>query len=49
VYSNNEKHTKIAYNDPLYLKNRHGIDKKDNILETISKALNTITSKAIEK
>lgn len=42
-----ENNTKIAYNNPLYLKERHGITGKDNIIDTISNALNNITNKAI--
>jgi len=39
--------TKIAYNDPLHLKKRHQIEDKDDVLNTVSKALNTITEKVI--
>lgn len=42
-----ENNTKIAYNNPLYLKERHDITGKDNIIDTISNALNNITNKAI--
>jgi len=40
--------TKIAYNNPLYLKERHTIEGKDEILNKIAGALNTITDKVIE-
>lgn len=39
--------TKIAYNNPMYLKQRHGIQGAEAILEKISKALQQITDKAI--
>ena len=40
--------TKIAYNDPMYLKERHGISGADEILKKVSGALDAITNKAIE-
>jgi len=40
--------TKIAYNDPMYLKSRHGISGADPILEKVNGALDAITNKAIE-
>ena len=49
VYSTDDAKTKVAYNDPLYLKERHNIIGKDEILNKISGALNMITDKAIEK
>ena len=48
VYTAEDSITKIAYNNPLYLKERHGIEGKDDVLETISGALQTITNKVIE-
>jgi len=47
IYSDNNSRTKIAYNDPLYLKKRHNIEGNDNILDTIANALNNITNKVI--
>jgi len=38
---------KVCYNDPMYLKERHGISGKDEVLEKVSNALNMITNKAI--
>ncbi len=49
IYSDNKTNSKIAYNDPLYLKKRHLIEGKDTIFETISNALNMITNKATAK
>lgn len=46
VYTVDSK-TKIAYNNPFYLKERHDIIGKDAVLEKISGALNTITTKVI--
>jgi len=47
IYSTTNTTSKIAYNDPLYLKKRHNIEDKDDLLMTISKALNNITNKVI--
>ncbi len=46
VYTDGEG-TKIAYNDPMYLQQRHGIEGKNAILEKVSKALQTITDRVI--
>jgi len=48
VYAGDDAQTKIAYNNPMYLKERHGIEGKDEILEKIMGALNNITNKVIE-
>ncbi len=48
VYSTNDSSTKIAYNDPFYLKKRHKVEGQDKILKTISDVLNNITNKVIE-
>jgi len=37
---------KIAYNDPEYLKSRHGLTKQDKILSTMSTALDKLTESA---
>lgn len=39
----------LAYNDPAYLKHRHGITDKDNIFEKMSAALKGMTDKATAK
>ncbi|WP_298763711.1 DUF302 domain-containing protein [uncultured Polaribacter sp.] len=49
VYLGSDNATKIAYNSPLYLKERHNIQGNDAVLEKISNALNTITDKVISK
>ncbi len=46
VYTEDSK-TKIAYNSPLYLKERHTIEGKDEVLQKITNALHTITEKVI--
>ena len=38
----------ISYNDPMYLKERHGIVGQDEILKKVSGALNKITTAASE-
>lgn len=48
VYTNANSEVKIAYNNPMYLKERHQIEGKDEILNKINGALNTITDKVIE-
>lgn len=48
VYAVNNTTAKIAYNDPQYLKSRHGIEGKDEVLMTISNALHNITDKVIK-
>lgn len=45
VYKENNK-VQLAYNDPLYLKERHNIENADEVLTKIAGALNTITNKA---
>ncbi len=47
IYASENGTTKIAYNNPLYLKERHSISDKDTIINTIVDALNNITNKAI--
>ncbi len=49
VYADADASTKIAYNDPLYLEERHTIQGKGDILKTISGALDKITNKAISE
>lgn len=38
----------IAYNDPMYLKKRHEIEGKDELLEKISNALRTLAEVVIK-
>ena len=47
VYSDNESGSKISYNDPMYLKTRHGMSGADAILGKVSNALDNITNKVI--
>ncbi len=47
VYTDKGNRTKIAYNDPLYLQKRHGIEGNEAILEKVNTALHTITEKVI--
>lgn len=47
IYSTHTASTKIAYNDPMYLKKRHRIEGKDDLLKTISEALDTMTNQVI--
>lgn len=49
VYTTDKGDTKIAYNNPAYLQERHQIEGKEDILTTITGALNTITNKVIEE
>jgi uncharacterized protein (DUF302 family) len=39
----------LAYNDPAYLKQRHGIADKDPVFEKMTAALNGMTDKAVAK
>lgn len=39
----------LAYNDPYYMANRHGVTNRDKILTKMSGALNKLTDKAISK
>ena len=47
VYQEEDGTVKVAYNDPLYLKNRHGVTGQEAILEKISGALNKLTEVAV--
>lgn len=47
VFADENNKVQLAYNDPMYLKERHQIDGKDEILTKVSGALNTITDKVI--
>jgi uncharacterized protein (DUF302 family) len=48
VYAVDTTSSKIVYNDPQYLQSRHGIKGREEVLTTISNALNNITNKVIE-
>ena len=39
----------LAYNDPQYIADRHGIDDRDNIVKKMTGALDKMTSKAVAK
>ena len=47
VYQEEDGTVKVAYNDPLYLKTRHGVTGQEAILEKISGALNKLTEVAV--
>ncbi|MFS4482480.1 DUF302 domain-containing protein [Hyunsoonleella sp. 2307UL5-6] len=47
VHQDEEGQVIVSYNDPLYLKNRHGITDKDAVLGKIAGALNKLTDAAI--
>ncbi len=47
VYQDEEGVVKVSYNDPLYLKNRHGVTNQEEVLNKIAGALDKITNAAI--
>jgi uncharacterized protein (DUF302 family) len=47
VYQTEDGSVKVSFNDPLYLKERHGIESNEEILQKISGALNKLTDIAI--
>ena len=47
VYQTEDGTVKVSYNDPLYLKERHGIEGRDEILQKISGALDKLSNVAI--
>lgn len=47
VHQDEERQVIVSYNDPLYIKNRHGITDKDAVLEKIAGALDKLTDAAI--
>ena len=47
VYQLEDGTVQVGYNDPVYLKERHGLVGQDELLTKISNALNTITDNAI--
>ncbi len=46
VWQDDQGIVKVSYNDPQFLKLRHTIKSKEDILTTIAKALDNITAKA---
>jgi len=46
VTQNKHGEVSISYNDPMYLKERHGISDKDEVLQKVSGALDKITTAA---
>jgi len=49
VYQDAAGSVNVAYNDPLYLKERHGISEKEEVLGKIAGALDKITTIATTK
>ncbi len=49
VYQDDDDNVLVSYNNPLYLKERHGVEGNDEVLEKIKGALNMITDKVITK
>lgn len=49
VYEDEDGQVKLAYNDPSYVTERHGITGQDAVLEKISKALRMFARKATQK
>jgi len=49
VYQDAAGIVRVAYNDPLYLKERHGISEKEEVLGKIAGALDKITTVATTK
>ena len=46
VYQDDNGKVKVAYNDPLYLKDRHGMTRMEEVLTKVSGALDKITTGA---
>lgn len=49
VYKDAKGQVWLVYNDPAYLKKRHGIRDKDPVFAKMTGALNKLTSKAVGK
>lgn len=47
VWEDQDGRVMVTYNDPLYLRERHGIDGRDELLETISNALSTLIGEGV--
>ena len=48
VYQDKDTKTKVAYNEPEYLKQRHNIEGCDEVIEKVSGALQGITEAAVK-
>ena len=46
VFEGNDETVYIAFNDPIYLKERHGVEGKDEVFAKISGALNKLAGAA---
>jgi uncharacterized protein (DUF302 family) len=46
AYKDDQGQVWLVYNDPAYLKNRHGISDRDKIFAKMTGALDKMTSKA---
>ncbi len=49
AYKDDKGQVWLAYNDPAYLKKRHGITDKDKVFAKMTGALDKLTSKAVGK
>ena len=49
IWEDDSGKTQLAYNDPAYLKQRHGIEGCDPVLEKVSGALAKLTGAAVSK
>jgi len=49
VYKDADGQVWLTYNDPAYLKKRHGINDKDKVFAKMTGALEKLTSKAVGK
>ncbi|MFO7953192.1 DUF302 domain-containing protein [Thioalkalivibrio sp.] len=47
AWTDDDGQTWLAYNDPEWMAERHGIDDRDDVLDTMSKALDNLTHAAI--
>ncbi|WP_017941606.1 MULTISPECIES: DUF302 domain-containing protein [unclassified Thioalkalivibrio] len=47
AWTDDDGQTWLAYNDPEWMAERHGIDDRDDILDTMSNALDNLTNAAI--
>ena len=49
IWQDDAGKTSLAYNDPAYLKQRHGIEGCDEVLKKVSGALGKLTDAAVSK
>ncbi len=47
VWQDDNDVVKVSYNDPMYLRGRHGIDGKNDLVQKINDALDTITNNVL--